>query len=175
MVKLLMRLYEPSSGEILLGATPTARDIRQYRVMDLRRATAALMQGHHLLPLSIAENIGMGDPEKGVEKRKDGTDTALERAPGLQWGMITRTFMRFTTNTVKLVSVDEPSSNLDPERELQLFDNLRLAREGKTMVFVTHRCMKDGRITEKGTHDEPTQINGEYAKMMYRVQAEEFE
>ncbi|KAF7325600.1 ABC transporter ATP-binding protein [Mycena kentingensis (nom. inval.)] len=235
-VKLLMRLYEPSSGEILLGAAPTARDIRQYDIMDLRRATAALTQDHHLFPLSIAENIGMGNParvddreaiadaarrggaEKVVEKLKDGMDTVLERAPGLQWGydvrkgeetllaaelerlekesdvsggerqrlVAARTFMRFTTNTVKLVCVDEPSSNLDPEGELQLFDNLRLAREGKTMVFVTHRfghltkhadlivCMKDGRITEKGTHEELMDVNGEYAKM-YGIQAKAFE
>jgi ABC-type bacteriocin/lantibiotic exporter with double-glycine peptidase domain len=47
--------------------------------------------------------------------------------------------MRFTSGAVKLVCVDEPSSNLDPEAEWQLFQNLRQARDGKTMLFVTHR------------------------------------
>lgn len=47
--------------------------------------------------------------------------------------------MRFTSGAVKLVCVDEPSSSLDPEGEWQLFKNLRLVRDGKTMIFVTHR------------------------------------
>ncbi|KAJ7041923.1 hypothetical protein C8F04DRAFT_1252406 [Mycena alexandri] len=64
--------------------------------------------------------------------------------------------MRFTSGAVKLVCVDEPSSNMDPEAEWRLFKNLRLVREGKTMIFVTHRfahltkhadlilCMREG-------------------------------
>lgn len=47
--------------------------------------------------------------------------------------------MRFNSGKVRAVLVDEPSSALDPEGELALFDNLRAEREGKTMVFVTHR------------------------------------
>jgi len=47
--------------------------------------------------------------------------------------------MRFNSGKVKFVVVDEPSSALDAEGELQLFNNLIAVREGKTMVFVTHR------------------------------------
>jgi len=47
--------------------------------------------------------------------------------------------MRFKSGKVKFVAVDEPSSALDAEGELQLFTNLLQVREGKTMVFVTHR------------------------------------
>lgn len=47
--------------------------------------------------------------------------------------------MRFTSGNVSYVAVDEPSSALDPEGEVRLFDNLRKARDGKTMIFVTHR------------------------------------
>jgi ABC-type bacteriocin/lantibiotic exporter with double-glycine peptidase domain len=47
--------------------------------------------------------------------------------------------MRFNSQKVRFVAVDEPSSALDPEAELALFNNLREMREGKTMVFVTHR------------------------------------
>ena len=46
--------------------------------------------------------------------------------------------MRFTSGKVKFVAVDEPSSALDAEAELKLFERLIAAREGKTMVFVTH-------------------------------------
>ena len=47
--------------------------------------------------------------------------------------------MRFNSGKVKFVAVDEPSSALDAEAELKLFERLIAAREGKTMVFVTHR------------------------------------
>lgn len=47
--------------------------------------------------------------------------------------------MRFKSGKVKFVAVDEPSSALDAEGELQLFTKLLRIREGKTMVFVTHR------------------------------------
>ncbi len=47
--------------------------------------------------------------------------------------------MRFETGKVRFVAVDEPSSALDSEGEFTLFDNLIRSREGKTMIFVTHR------------------------------------
>jgi ABC-type transport system involved in cytochrome bd biosynthesis fused ATPase/permease subunit len=47
--------------------------------------------------------------------------------------------MRFKSGKVKFVAVDEPSSALDAEGELKLFERLIAVREGKTMVFVTHR------------------------------------
>ena len=50
-----------------------------------------------------------------------------------------RSFMRFKSGKVNFVAVDEPSSALDAEGELKLFERLIAAREGKTMVFVTHR------------------------------------
>ncbi|KAF9010197.1 P-loop containing nucleoside triphosphate hydrolase protein [Cyathus striatus] len=96
-----------------------------------------------------------------------------------------RTFMRFSSGNVKFVAVDEPSSALDAEGELQLFQNLVEAREGKTMIFVTHRfghltryadkiiCMKDGTIAESGTHAELMECKGEYAKL-YEIQASAF-
>ncbi|KAK0219591.1 P-loop containing nucleoside triphosphate hydrolase protein [Armillaria nabsnona] len=96
-----------------------------------------------------------------------------------------RTFMRFETGTVRFVAVDEPTSALDSEGEFALFDNLIQAREGKTMIFVTHRfghltkhadlvvCMKDGTIVEAGTHEELMALEGEYAKL-YNIQASAF-
>ena len=47
--------------------------------------------------------------------------------------------MRLFTSRIKLVTVDEPSSALDPEAEYRLFANLRKERKGRTMIFVTHR------------------------------------
>lgn len=47
--------------------------------------------------------------------------------------------MRLQSNKIKCITVDEPSSALDPEGELELFQRLRDAKAGKTMIFVTHR------------------------------------
>ncbi|KAG7439707.1 P-loop containing nucleoside triphosphate hydrolase protein [Guyanagaster necrorhizus] len=96
-----------------------------------------------------------------------------------------RTFMRLESGTVNFVAVDEPSSALDPEGEAALFRNLIRVRQGKTMIFVTHRfghltkhadlvvCMKDGTIAEAGTHVELISRDGEYAKL-YNIQASAF-
>ncbi|KAH7912376.1 P-loop containing nucleoside triphosphate hydrolase protein [Hygrophoropsis aurantiaca] len=97
-----------------------------------------------------------------------------------------RTFMRLFSDNIRLVTVDEPSSALDPQGELELFERLRGAREGKTMIFVTHRfghltkyadlivCMKEGKIAETGTHEELMAKRGEYIKL-YNVQAQAFQ
>ncbi|KAF8209316.1 P-loop containing nucleoside triphosphate hydrolase protein [Mycena galopus ATCC 62051] len=231
-VKLLTRLYDASSGSI----TVDGADIQDYRLPDLRHATAALTQDHHLYPLSLRENIGLGNPahvrnmdmirtaarlggaEEVIAKLGDGFETVLEHPRGVRWGndvkkgdgtllaealekmtkeadvsggerqrlVASRTFMRFTSGAVKLVCVDEPSSNLDPDAEWQLFKNFRQARDGKTMIFVTHRfahltkhadvilCMKEGSILETGTHNELMARDGEYCKM-FKMQATAFE
>ncbi|KAJ6455944.1 P-loop containing nucleoside triphosphate hydrolase protein [Mycena vitilis] len=212
LVKLLTRLYDATAGSIAIDGA----DVQVYRLPDLRHATATLTQDHHLYPLSLRENIGLGYPahvdnvemiraaakQGGAEallaRMPDGLETVLEHPPEVQWGsgvdkgdgtllgealekldkeadvsggerqrlVASRTFMRFTSGAVKLVCVDEPSSSLDPEAERQLFENLRHVREGKTMIFVTHRfahltkhadvilCMKEGSIVETGTHEE---------------------
>lgn len=60
LVKLLARLYDATSGEVLVNG----HDIQVYKMDDLRRATASLTQDHHLYPLSLAENIGLGNPNQ---------------------------------------------------------------------------------------------------------------
>ncbi|KAL0567150.1 hypothetical protein V5O48_014849, partial [Marasmius crinis-equi] len=97
-----------------------------------------------------------------------------------------RTFMRFNSAEVKFVAADEPTAALDPEGELTLFTQLRQEREGKTMLFITHRfgplvkyadriiCMKDGKIVESGDHAALMALKGEYCKM-WSIQAKSFE
>jgi len=73
---------------------------------------------------------------RGLSRTSLFSDVAVARTDHLGSA---RTFMRFSSGKVMFVAVDEPSSALDAECELQLFNNLISAREGKTMVFVTHR------------------------------------
>jgi len=96
-----------------------------------------------------------------------------------------RIFMRFRSDKIRCVTVDEPSSALDPQGERELFQRLRASKARKTMIFVTHRfghltkhtdqiiCMKDGTVAEVGTHEELMSKDGEYKKL-YNIQAEAF-
>ncbi|TFK63113.1 P-loop containing nucleoside triphosphate hydrolase protein [Pluteus cervinus] len=230
-IKLLNRLFDVTSGSILVDG----HDISSYRLSDFRRAAATLTQEHHIFPISVKENIGMGYPkevgneslietaakESGawevIEKFKNGLKTELrpynwafgahvseadetplakelkkltkttEVSGGEKQRLIAaRTFMRFESRKISFVTVDEPSSAMDPEAEYALFSNLRKRREGKTMIFVTHRfghltqhadlilCMKDGAIVESGTHEDLMTNEGEYSKL-YNIQARAFQ
>ncbi|TFK63119.1 P-loop containing nucleoside triphosphate hydrolase protein, partial [Pluteus cervinus] len=231
LIKLLNRLYDPTSGII----TVDNHDITSYRLDDYRSSVATLTQDHSIFGVSVGENIGLGYTEesgneellmkaaeqggaKGViAKFKDGLfttlgpnndtygvrvsehdDTPLGRAlkkmektikvsGGEKQRLVAaRTFMRFESGRITFVAVDEPSSAMDPEAEFQLFRNLRSWRDGKTMIFVTHRfghltkhadmilCMKDGTLVESGTHETLMTVGGEYSKL-YKIQAEAFE
>ncbi|KAF9525800.1 P-loop containing nucleoside triphosphate hydrolase protein [Crepidotus variabilis] len=230
LIRILSRLYDPSSGEIFIDKRPAAA----YQVTDLHRATAILSQDSLIYPLSLAENIGLGHPacfdnqamieeaardggaSEFIGKLAKGFETTLrpfvecfhhnisdnkehplwktyesiEQTVDISGGerqrvVAARTFMRFKSGLVHFVAVDEPSSALDADGELHLFKGLLAQREGKTMVFVTHRfghltkladqiiCMKDGSIVEAGRHDELMSLNGEYANL-YNIQATPF-
>ncbi|KAF9075396.1 P-loop containing nucleoside triphosphate hydrolase protein [Rhodocollybia butyracea] len=196
-VKLLTRLYDVNGGSVLVDG----EDIRRYKIADLRQTIATLSQDH------LASEV-LGKLDKGLETVLDHSglqyrvnvdentelDTVykkLKKSVEVSGGerqrlVASRTFMRFKSKKIKFVAVDEPSSALDPEGELKLFNNLREARAGKTMVFVTHRfghltkyadkilCMKDGKVAECGTHEELMRKEGEYHKM-YKTQAEAFQ
>ncbi|GLB34638.1 putative ABC transporter [Lyophyllum shimeji] len=229
-IKLLTRLYDPTSGTILVDNIP----VQQFRSSDLRQTMATFSQDHKLYPLSLYENIALGNPalvsdaalvakasEHGgasefIAKLADGLDTILEPKNNAysfnvpndpehplrkqleklskkidisggekQRVVASRTFMQLHSGKVKFVAVDEPSSALDAEGELQLFERLIAGRAGKTMIFVTHRfghltkhadliiCMKDGTIAESGSHDDLLRSGGEYAKL-YQIQADAF-
>lgn len=59
-IKLLTRLYDATEGQVVVDG----QDIQRYKMVDFRQAVATLTQDHHLYPLSIAENIGLGDPDR---------------------------------------------------------------------------------------------------------------
>ncbi len=80
--------------------------------------------------------------------------------------------------------LDEPSSALDPIAEHKMFENMRRAAVGRSVIFISHRLssavdadriylMDGGRITESGTHAELMAANGKYAEM-FRLQAENY-
>ncbi|KAH0835777.1 P-loop containing nucleoside triphosphate hydrolase protein [Lanmaoa asiatica] len=126
---------------------------------------------------------GQGNRElEAIQKNMEKPTSISGKWPLVEFA---RTFMRLFTSSIKLVTVDEPSSALDPEAEYQLFANLRQQRNGRTMIFVTHRfghltkyadliiCIKKGAVVETGTHADLLLKGGEYAHL-YNVQAQAF-
>ncbi|TFK24290.1 HlyB/MsbA family ABC transporter [Coprinopsis marcescibilis] len=84
LLKLAARLYDPSEGQILLNGL----DIRTLKLEDLRRATSVLFQDYTLFPLTLAENIGYGDPSHATEMerireaaRLGGADDFIQKLP----------------------------------------------------------------------------------------------
>jgi len=82
-----------------------------------------------------------GQGNKDLEAMQKKLEKSINISGGEKQKLVAaRTFMRlFTSSALKLVTVDEPSSALDPEAEYRLFANLRQGRKGRTMIFVTHR------------------------------------
>ncbi len=201
-VKLLFRLYDPTEGAIYLNG----RDIREYNLQKYRDLFAAAFQDYKIFAFTVRENVIMHRAGTEVDDR---VEKALKRA-GL-WnkiqsisGLDQHLTREFDENGVllsggefqKLVAArafvkeapikvfDEPSSALDPIAEYELFESIRKEREGKMMIFISHRLssvkhadivymLEQGRIIESGSHTELMQQNGVYADM-YRKQAENY-
>ncbi|KAG1849293.1 P-loop containing nucleoside triphosphate hydrolase protein [Suillus subalutaceus] len=127
-----------------------------------------------------------GGGNEALEKEYEKMEKTTNVSGGEKQRLVaSRTFMRMLSEDIKFVIVDEPSSALDPGGEFELFKQLREARKGRTMIFVTHRfghltkfadlilCMKGGTVVETGTHQELLSHQGEYAHL-YNVQAQAF-
>lgn len=199
-IKLLLRLYDPTSGVILYNG----KDIREYNLKAYRELFATTFQDFQMFGMTIKENVLMGrhyDNEEeqvisalkkaGVYEKvmtlKDGIHTMMTKefdADGavLSGGetqkiAVARTFVKEAVMKI----FDEPSSALDPIAEFELFQNIMKEGEDHTMLFISHRLssvkncdkvfmLKKGHLIEEGTHQELLTANGSYAQM-YKKQA----
>ena len=206
MMKLLMRLYDPDEGRILVNGT----DIRAYQVKSYRELFATAFQNGRIFADTIEENILMGHhAEEAQDKEKVWRALKLadmyeevESHPLQEKTILTREFSkegvvfsggqnqkilaaRAFAKESPIAVFDEPSSALDPIAEYQLFKNIREYGRDRMLFFISHRLssvrdadivfyMKNGRILERGSHDELMSRNGEYASL-YRLQAENYQ
>ncbi|KAJ6528479.1 P-loop containing nucleoside triphosphate hydrolase protein [Mycena capillaripes] len=172
LIKLLNRLYDVDLGEILVDGLP----IKNYQNIGLGNPDRI---NDMEMILQAAESGGASEV---IKKLSDGLQTELTLKGGEKQRLVAaRTFMRFLSGNIRFAAADEPSSALDPKAEHQLFQRLREAREGKTLIFVTHRfghltkhADLDGVIAETGTHQQLMARRGEYSEL-YNVQAQAFE
>lgn len=199
-IKLLLRLYDPTSGVIRMNGT----DIREYNLHQYREIFATTFQDYALFGMSVRDNVLMGrsfdNPDEVaenalkkagvwdvVESMESGLDTIMtkefdEKGAVLSGGQsqklaVSRTFAQ--PAPVKIF--DEPSSALDPIAEYELFKNIMKEADGHTLVFISHRLssvkncdevfmLENGTLIERGTHGELARSGGHYAEM-YKKQA----
>jgi ATP-binding cassette subfamily B protein len=148
-----MRFYDPTRGQVLLDG----RDVRDYRIADLRRQFSVVLQEPVLFGASIAENIAYGKPDASDEeivaaakaaashdficKLPEGYDTRPgERGALLSGGerqriSLARAFLR---NSPILI-LDEPTSSVDVQTELSIMQAIEDLMRGKTTFMIAHR------------------------------------
>jgi ATP-binding cassette subfamily B protein len=201
LIKLLTRLYRPTSGQILLDGLP----LDEWDESALRQRIGVIFQDFVRYQLTVGENIGAGDvryltdearwreaAEKGmaapiIEELPQKYHTPLGKwfnqgrdLSGGEWQKIalSRAFMRTEADILVL---DEPTAAMDAAAEATIFEHFRTLTRGKIAILISHRfstvrmadqivVLEEGRIAERGSHDELLRANGHYARL-FELQA----
>jgi ATP-binding cassette, subfamily B, bacterial len=194
MASLLLRFYDPTQGEICLDGF----DLRNLKIAWLRQQVSVVLQDPILFSTTVAENILYGRPGASVEevqraaqraqadefirKLPQGYDTILgERGVNLSGGQRQRlSIARAFLKDAPILILDEPTSALDVHTEEALMAALKELMKGRTTIVIAHRLstvrqadlvvvLENGRIVERGSHEELVEKNSAYAAM-YRSQ-----
>ncbi len=195
LVKLLLRLYDPDEGQILLNGV----NIKEYRVADLREAFSTAFQDYQVLALTVLENLTMSEPAEGDRRRAEaalkqvglwekvsrfdkGLDTVLTKefddgGEVLSGGEAQKLAVaRALMNRAKFSVFDEPTGALDPIAEYELFETIMKNTEGLSALIISHRLtsakladrilvLEDGALCDEGTHGELIKKDGIYREM----------
>ena len=195
MMKLLMRVYDPDEGQVLIDGF----DIRQIKKEDLRRNIGIVPQEPILFNSSIGYNIGyplenatkeeMGNAAKlanlhdFIVTLEKGYDTVVgERGVKLSGGQKQRlAIARVFLLDPKIIIFDEATSHLDSESERLIQNSMEKLAKGKTMIIIAHRLstimkadkiivLDNGNVIEEGKHDELLSKNSGIYKRLWELQ-----
>ena len=187
-INLLMRFYDPSSGEILLEGKNIARAVRS----SVRRSYTMVLQDTWLFSGTIADNIAYGSPrevsraEIEAAARAAGIDSFIRGLPDGYDTLLTDegvniskgqkqllTIARAMISDAPVLILDEATSNVDSMTEMRIQKAMGELMEGRTSFVIAHRLstvrsadvifvLKDGRVIERGTHDSLMEEKGFY-------------
>ena len=198
LLKLLLREYDVEDGSINLNN----HNIKDYKLNDLRSLIGYVPQDQVLFAMSIKENIRFADTkytDKQVENitkvcgiyddivnMTDGFDTIIgERGVSLSGGQKQRMAMsRALIMNPEILILDDSLSAVDAKTEHLILENLKEERSGKTTIITAHRLsaivhadliivMDNGKIIERGTHDQLIAQDGWYKETYNTQQLEE--
>lgn len=190
LMSLLIRFYDPKEGRIAFDGV----DARDVKLSSLRDQISVVLQEPLLFSGTIAENIRYGSLEASDEEIEaaaraanchdfitrlpDGYETVLgERGAHVSGGerqriCVARAFLR----DAPILILDEPTSSIDSKTEDVILDSLEELMEGRTSFMIAHRLstvrhadqilvMQDGRIVERGVHEELVDRGGVYTEL----------
>lgn len=202
LVNLMVRLYDPTEGIILLDGVP----IREMSLDRLRGAIGIVPQDAFLFSETIGENLSIGIPDdeaegarerirnatavaqlsSTIEELPSGLQTMLgERGVNLSGGQKQRaTLARAIARNPAVLILDDSLSAVDTHTETEILRGLRGVMAGRTTVLVSHRVsavmgasliivLEDGEIVESGRHDDLIERDGPYARLLQRQLLEE--
>jgi ATP-binding cassette, subfamily B, bacterial len=198
LVRLLCRLYEPDSGDVLYDGN----NIRNMDPEGYRKLFSVVFQDFMLYNLTVKENIRMGNIDSSesderiktaavttgvhnlIDSLPDGYNTVIgnlfDDSRELSWGEWQKIALaRALFREAPVLILDEPSSALDADTEYDIFSRFREIVKGRTSILISHRftnvsladriiVLDKGAIAETGTHDELMKRGGMYYTMFTR-------
>lgn len=193
---MLLRMYDPTNGEVLIDGVAA----NKYQLQNLRSQIAYAPQEAYLFSDTVYNNIKFGsewateadvknaarmaDLQKDIDTLTHGYETMIgERGVMLSGGQKQRMVLaRALLKNSKILLMDESLSAVDTQTEQTILNNLQGYLQNKTTIVITHRIftswnfdkilvLEDGGITEHGTHSQLMALNGKYAAL-YRHQTE---
>ena len=194
-IKLLFRLYDPTSGEILVNGI----NIKEYNLKAYRKQFSAAFQDYKVMAMSVKDNVLMGEsfdnPDETAERAlkcagvwdkvsslSNGINTIMTKEFDYDGAVLSGgeqqkiVVARAFAQKASVKVFDEPSSALDPIAEYDLYKGIMDESKGHITLFISHRLssvkdadevfmLENGAVIEQGTHRQLMDMGGKYCEM----------